>query len=95
MKKEIHPDYHTDAVIRCACGATLKTGSTTKEIHVDICSTCHPFYTGKQNLVDTAGIVDRFRARDSKKTNIKTGKAVKKLKTASRKKIADTKKPKA
>lgn len=62
MKKDIHPRYE-DAVIRCVCGAVYKTRSTVKEIHVEICSACHPFYTGKQKLVDTAGRVDRFKRK--------------------------------
>ena len=62
MKTKIHPEY-VDAVITCACGARHETKSTKKEIHVDICSSCHPFYTGKQKLIDTAGRVDRFKKR--------------------------------
>ncbi len=63
MKPEIHPHYDTNAV-HCACGSTFQTRSTKKdEIHVDICSACHPFYTGKQRLVDTAGRIDRFRKK--------------------------------
>lgn len=63
MKKEIHPTYYPDAVVVCACGNTFKVGSTKPELHVEICSNCHPFYTGKQKLVDTAGRVEKFRAR--------------------------------
>lgn len=63
MKKDIHPTYHSDAKIKCACGAEFLAGSTEKEISVEICSACHPFYTGKQKLVDTAGRVDKFKAR--------------------------------
>ncbi|MCS6984588.1 MAG: 50S ribosomal protein L31 [Leptospiraceae bacterium] len=62
MKKGIHPPYY-DAIIRCVCGAEYRTRSTVKEIHVEICSACHPFYTGKQKLVDTAGRVDKFRRK--------------------------------
>jgi large subunit ribosomal protein L31 len=62
MKKEIHPKYH-DAQIKCACGAVLETKSTEKEIHVEICSRCHPFFTGKQKFVDTAGRIERFRKK--------------------------------
>jgi large subunit ribosomal protein L31 len=68
MKQGIHPDYHEIAV-HCACGNTFKTRSTKKDdIHVEICSECHPFFTGKQKLVDTAGRVDRFNKRYGKKT---------------------------
>ncbi len=62
MKRDIHPDYHEVDVV-CACGNTFKTRSTAKEIHVEICSACHPFYTGKQKMVDTEGRVERFRKR--------------------------------
>ena len=59
MKQGIHPNY-VDCTITCACGNVIKTRSTKPEIHVEICSKCHPFYTGKQKLVDTGGRVDRF-----------------------------------
>ena len=62
MKEKIHPKYGT-CVVRCVCGETFETGSTKKELKVDICSKCHPFYTGKQKLVDTGGRVDRFKKR--------------------------------
>jgi len=62
MKENIHPAYGECTVI-CACGNTFKTGSVKKEMHVDICSACHPFFTGKQKLVDTGGRVDRFKKR--------------------------------
>jgi len=60
MKQGIHPQYY-DATIKCACGAVLKVGSTQKEMRVEICSQCHPFYTGKKKVVDSAGRVDRFK----------------------------------
>ncbi len=59
MKDAIHPKYH-DVEARCACGATWKTRSTKHELHLEICSSCHPFFTGKQKLIDTAGRVERF-----------------------------------
>ncbi len=62
MKQGIHPNYEP-TVIRCACGATYETRSTRKDLRVDICSNCHPFFTGKQKLVDTGGRVDRFKRR--------------------------------
>lgn len=65
MKKEIHPDYVTCAV-SCACGNTFETRATKPEIHLDICSACHPFYTGKQKLVDAEGRVDRFMRKYGK-----------------------------
>lgn len=60
MKDNIHPVYYPDAQVICACGNTWKTGSTRKVIHTDVCSNCHPFYTGEQRIVDTEGQVDRF-----------------------------------
>ena len=62
MKDGIHPDYKQTEV-RCACGAVIETGSTKENMRVDICSKCHPFFTGKQKLVDTGGRVDRFNKR--------------------------------
>jgi large subunit ribosomal protein L31 len=60
MKEEIHPTYYPDALVVCACGNTWTTGSTMKEIRTDVCSNCHPFFTGEQRIVDTEGQVDRF-----------------------------------
>ena len=62
MKEGIHPEYK-EAVVKCACGNTWTTGSTKEELHVDICSKCHPFFTGKQKLVDSGGRVDRFKKK--------------------------------
>ena len=62
MKKGIHPDYQ-ETTIKCACGAEYKTRSTKKDINVEICSNCHPFFTGKQKLIDTGGRVEKFRKR--------------------------------
>ncbi|MCL2054813.1 MAG: 50S ribosomal protein L31 [Oscillospiraceae bacterium] len=62
MKNGIHPNY-VETTIKCACGSIINTRSTKKDIKVEICSKCHPFYTGKQKLVDTAGRVDRFKKR--------------------------------
>ena len=62
MKKGIHPDY-VEATVTCACGSTFTTRSTKKEIRVEICSQCHPFYTGKQKFVDSAGRVEKFRKK--------------------------------
>lgn len=66
MKTDIHPQYAT-ATVKCACGNTFQTRSTSAEIHTDICAQCHPFFTGKQKLVDTAGRVERFRQKYEKK----------------------------
>ena len=62
MKEGIHPKYET-ATVRCACGAVIETRSTKGDMRVDICSNCHPFFTGKQKLVDTGGRVDKFNKR--------------------------------
>ena len=62
MQQGIHPNY-VEATVKCACGETFKTRSTKPELRVDICSKCHPFFTGKQKLVDTGGRVDRFKKR--------------------------------
>lgn len=67
MKKDIHPQYYPKAKVTCACGATFTVGSTKPEIKVEICSACHPFYTGKGKLVDIAGRAERFKARLAKK----------------------------
>ena len=66
MKSEIHPDY-PEATVTCACGASFVTHSTRGDYAVEICSECHPFYTGKQKLMDTAGRVERFNKRYGKK----------------------------
>ena len=65
MKTDIHPKYE-QATIKCACGNTIEVGSTKKDISVEICSQCHPFFTGKQKLVDTAGRIERFRKKYEK-----------------------------
>jgi large subunit ribosomal protein L31 len=63
MKAEIHPKYFNQAVVSCVCGNTFKTGATVPEIKVEICNECHPFYTGKQKMLDTEGRVERFNKR--------------------------------
>jgi large subunit ribosomal protein L31 len=69
MKQGIHPDY-VECTVRCACGNTFLTRATKPEIHVEICSACHPFYTGKQKFVDTGGRVERFQRRQQKTDQI-------------------------
>ena len=66
MKQGIHPQYEL-ATVHCACGNTFQTRSTQDDIHLDVCSVCHPYFTGKQRLMDTAGRVERFRRKWSKK----------------------------
>lgn len=78
MKKDIHPKYYPAAKAACACGNSFTVGSTQPEISVEICSSCHPFYTGKEKLIDTAGRVDRFRKMQTKKTDMAAKKGVKK-----------------
>ncbi|HCQ90253.1 MULTISPECIES: 50S ribosomal protein L31 [unclassified Clostridium] len=68
MREGIHPNYNHDTVVKCACGNTFTTGSVKDELKVEICSKCHPFYTGKQKIVDAGGRVDKFM----KKFNIKS-----------------------
>ncbi|MBE9477924.1 MAG: 50S ribosomal protein L31 [Chloroflexi bacterium] len=63
MKDKIHPKYYTDAQVTCACGNTFVTGSTRKVLKVEVCSNCHPFFTGERRMVDTAGQVERFKRR--------------------------------
>jgi len=72
MKKDIHPQYHTDAKVICSCGNIFTTGSTQKEIKVELCSACHPFYTGQQKLVDTSRRVEKF-AEKMEKVSKKAG----------------------
>jgi len=80
MKKEIHPKYYENAKVICACGHTFNVGSTQEQINVEICSACHPFYTGKQKLIDTARRVDKFQKRAALKSTGTTGKKAKKEK---------------
>ncbi len=72
MKKDIHPEFHK-TVVHCACGNEFETGSTSKEIRVEICSACHPFFTGKQKLVDSAGRVERFKKKYARYTDKEDG----------------------
>ncbi len=67
MKKDIHPKYFEKAKVECACGNTFETGSTKEHIQVEICSACHPFFTGKQKLVDSAGRVEKYLKKYNKK----------------------------
>jgi large subunit ribosomal protein L31 len=75
MKKEIHPKYYPEAKVICACGNTWTTGSTQEVIHTEMCSVCHPFYTGEQRIVDTAGQVDRFQRRKERADKMAAEKA--------------------
>lgn len=66
MKKDIHPKYNKNVKVTCSCGNTFETGSTMDEIHVEVCSACHPFYTGTNKFIDTAGRVDKFQEKMKK-----------------------------
>lgn len=77
MKKDLHPVYH-QAKVTCGCGNTFVVGSTEPEIRVEICSNCHPFYTGTAKLIDTAGRLDKFQARIQKKAELESTKTEKK-----------------
>jgi large subunit ribosomal protein L31 len=68
MKKDLHPEYQ-EIEVSCACGNSFKTGSTLPEMKVEICSVCHPFFTGKQKLIDSAGRVERFKKRYGTKSS--------------------------
>lgn len=65
MKKEIHPAYYAKSKVSCSCGQKFEVGSTLPEINVEICSSCHPFYTGEEKTIDTAGRVERFKKRQA------------------------------
>lgn len=79
MKTAIHPKWFKDAKVTCACGNTFTVGATTEEVHVDVCSSCHPFYTGQMKFLDTAGRVEKFKSR-------MTTKAVKNVSKADKRK---------
>jgi len=70
MKDKIHPKYYSEAQVICACGNTWTTGATLETVRTDVCSACHPFFTGEQRIVDTAGQVERFMRRLEKKVGI-------------------------
>ncbi len=91
MKTKIHPTYYQTATVTCACGNTFETGSTDAQLNVEVCSNCHPFYTGKQRLVDVAGRVDKFRQRQQEATILKQERADQK-KQRKNKKVTSSKK---
>ncbi len=69
MKANIHPEYNKESVFTCACGAVYQIGSVKKAVNVEICSNCHPFYTGQEKVLDTAGRVEKFKARAASTKN--------------------------
>jgi len=94
MKKDIHPTYYKKAKVTCACGNSFTIGSTLETINVEICSHCHPFYTGKQKLLDTARRVDKFQKRTEAAKTVGVVRKGKKVKKAKQKKLQATKKTK-
>lgn len=91
MKKDIHPQYYPSAKATCICGFSFETGSTAKEIKVELCSQCHPFYTGKQKLVDTAKRVEKFGDKLKAQEKESQARKGKKVKRAARAKVKDKK----
>lgn len=77
MKKDIHPQYHDKVKVTCSCGNTFEVGSTEETFNVEVCSACHPFYTGTAKFIDTAGRVDKFQERVKKAQAIKAKKSEK------------------
>jgi len=80
MKQDIHPQYFPKAKIVCSCGKTYEIGSTKEKMEVEICSNCHPFFTGQEKLIDTAGRVEKFKARQAKAAGVAKPKAKAKAK---------------
>ncbi|MEK7614676.1 MAG: 50S ribosomal protein L31 [Patescibacteria group bacterium] len=86
MKKDIHPTYYPKAKATCACGSTYTVSSTMPEIHVEICSACHPFYTGNEKIIDTAGRVEKFKKRTAAHQTVKASQKPKTKKVSKNKK---------
>lgn len=84
MKPAIHPTYHENVTITCACGNSFAVGSTSDSLSIEVCSACHPFYTGKQKIVDIAGRVDKFKKRQEESALLNQKKAAGKKKPASK-----------
>ncbi len=95
MKNDIHPAYFPESTITCACGTSFHAGSTVEKISVELCANCHPFYTGKQKLVDTARRVEKFEERGVKKATAASTRLGKKAKKVKRAVIKKTKLAKA
>lgn len=95
MKTAIHPAYYSSAKIRCVCGNSAVAGSTVEDISVELCSKCHPFYTGKQKLIDTAGRVEKFQKKAARKVEVaaeRKGRQVKRARAVERKSVKIDKK---
>lgn len=98
MKKKIHPEYQEKATVTCACGGSWEVGSTEDKMEVEVCSNCHPYYTGKQKLMDVTGRVDQFKKRlvkaeeaEKQEVQIKTVRVKRKKAESAKKKDRDTK----
>jgi len=85
MKKDIHPQYYPKATIKCVCGNVINTGSTKKEMEIEICANCHPFFSGKEKLIDTAGRVEKFKQKMAKSKILKATKESKPAKIRTKK----------
>jgi large subunit ribosomal protein L31 len=94
MKKDTHPTYFENAKVTCACGNSFTTGSTVEKIDIEICSACHPFYTGKQKLLDTAHRIEKFEKKVAQKGALGDIRKGKKAKKAKQKEIQASKKAK-
>lgn len=94
MKADIHPNYFEAITATCACGATYTIGSTHESMYVELCKACHPFYTGKQKILDTARRVEKFQSKATKKSNAVLGHKAKLEKSAARAKKREAKKSK-
>ncbi len=88
MKKDIHPKYYPKAAIKCACGNTIIAGSTKEEMEIEICANCHPFFSGKEKLIDTAGRVEKFKQKIAKSKILKSNLEAKGPKKPKQKKAA-------
>lgn len=87
MKKDIHPQYFNKAKVQCACGAVFEVGSTKESIETEVCYKCHPFYTGKEKIIDKEGRVEKFKQRMAKKQTAPVKKKARKAKVQSKKTI--------
>lgn len=85
MKTGIHPTYHAQITVTCSCGNSFETGSTAEKLAVEVCSACHPFYTGKQKIVDAQGRVDKFRQRQIESKTLQETASQKKSKKSEKK----------
>lgn len=91
MKQDIHPTYHEAATVACACGNSFEVGSTQPSLRVELCSACHPFYTGKQNFVDTARRIEKFQDKAAKATGVVQSRSKAEKETARKAKRAEKK----